>query len=188
MARTASVPRDEVLRRMKKVFRENGYDGASMADLATRTGLAKAALYHHFPGGKESMAAAVLDDVSGWMKDNVLGPLAGPGLPREKLEHWVEALNEFYDGGQNACLIGVFSIGEAMIHFHGRLGASVKNLMTAVAQVLIEAGLPERVAQTRAEDAVIRIQGALVVGRALQDSRPFTRLLRRLPDDLLASA
>ncbi|MDR3439690.1 TetR/AcrR family transcriptional regulator [Telmatospirillum sp.] len=172
---------------MKTVFRENGYDGASMADLAAKTGLAKAALYHHFPGGKEDMAAAVLDEISGWMKEHVLGPLSVPGVPREKLRRLSEALNEFYDGGQSSCLIGAFSIGEAMTLFQGRLGAAVRGLMAAIAKVLIEAEIPERVALSRAEDAVIRIQGALVVARALRDTRPFTRLLRRLPDDLLSA-
>ncbi|WP_164094666.1 TetR family transcriptional regulator, partial [Serratia marcescens] len=43
-----------------EVFREHGYEGASLAVIGARTGLGKGSLYHAFPGGKEEMASAVL--------------------------------------------------------------------------------------------------------------------------------
>ena len=45
-----------------------------------------------------------------------------------------------------------------------------------------------RVAIDRAEDAVLAIQGALVLGRALNDPTVFTRSLARLEARLLAPA
>ncbi|NVN37747.1 TetR/AcrR family transcriptional regulator [Komagataeibacter swingsii] len=43
----------------RELFREHGYDGASMQDLATRVGLKKASLYTRFPN-KESLVPEVL--------------------------------------------------------------------------------------------------------------------------------
>ncbi|TGQ06111.1 helix-turn-helix domain-containing protein, partial [Mesorhizobium sp. M00.F.Ca.ET.217.01.1.1] len=41
-----------------EVFREHGYEGASLALIGAATGLGKGSLYHFFPGGKEEMARA----------------------------------------------------------------------------------------------------------------------------------
>jgi TetR/AcrR family transcriptional regulator, lmrAB and yxaGH operons repressor len=188
MPRPASTPREEVISRMKRVFRASGYEGASLASLAAETGLAKAALYHYFPAGKEGMASAVLDDLRAWTVNRILEPLSQPGEPRAKLVAMAAALDELYAGGHEACLIGLFSIGEALAHFQARLQVAVRDLIAAIGGVLREAGFAPHVAQTRAEDAVVRIQGALVVSRALHDSSLFTRLLQRLPAELLAPA
>ena len=53
MARTAKVSDQELMERLAKVFRNYGYEGASMTVLAKVTGLQKASLYHRFPGGKQ---------------------------------------------------------------------------------------------------------------------------------------
>jgi len=52
----AQPRRDALLRQLGQVFRERGYEGATLTQLAAATGLGKASLYHHFPGGKAEMA------------------------------------------------------------------------------------------------------------------------------------
>lgn len=41
------------------VFTERGYDGTSMADLATAAGLSKSSIYHHVQGKEELLALAL---------------------------------------------------------------------------------------------------------------------------------
>ena len=50
-----------VLRRAIELFNRQGYEGASMGDLAGELGLSKSAIYHHVPS-KESLLAAALDE------------------------------------------------------------------------------------------------------------------------------
>jgi len=47
-------------------------------------------------------------------------------------------------------------------------------------------GVDPAAARARAEKAVIQIQGAIVLSAALNDPKPFKRVLADLPDDLLA--
>ncbi|NER32411.1 MAG: TetR/AcrR family transcriptional regulator, partial [Symploca sp. SIO1C4] len=47
------------------------------------------------------------------------------------------------------------------------------------------AGIESTIARQRAEDAVIQIQGALVLVRGLDDIAPFKRILANLPENLL---
>lgn len=53
--------RDQVLTVAVTVFNEQGYDATSIADLATKLGLTKSALYHHFES-KSAILALALDD------------------------------------------------------------------------------------------------------------------------------
>jgi AcrR family transcriptional regulator len=182
------MPREEVVRRLSDAFRAWGYDGATLARLSQATGLGKASLYHYFPGGKEEMAAAVLGGAGEWMRDHVLEPLRGPGAPAERIEAMLAALDGFYASGRKACLLGVLALGDARSLFQDVLRRRLKTLMSAIAAALVEAGLPRDVAAARAEDAVVRLQGALVVSRGLDDNAPFRRQIRELRHDLLAPA
>ena len=47
--------REAAIAALAEVFRERGYEGASLAALSEASGLGKASLYHFFPKGKEEM-------------------------------------------------------------------------------------------------------------------------------------
>ena len=53
------VSRDKIIHAARELFREKGYAGASMQDLADEVGLRKASLYMRFPN-KESLVPEVL--------------------------------------------------------------------------------------------------------------------------------
>jgi AcrR family transcriptional regulator len=52
---------ETVLRRAIELFNRQGYDAASIGDLARELGLTKSAIYHHVPS-KEALLAAALDE------------------------------------------------------------------------------------------------------------------------------
>src|SRR3954469_5700644 len=55
---------ETIVREARELFRQRGYDGASMQDLATQVGLKKASLYTRFPT-KEALVAPVLELTQG---------------------------------------------------------------------------------------------------------------------------
>ncbi len=81
MARSV-LERGDVIPLVAEVFRELGYEGASLNEITERTGIGKGSLYHFFPGGKEQMAVEVLDHVDRWFVENVFEPLER-GEPRD---------------------------------------------------------------------------------------------------------
>lgn len=180
-----TISKQEVIERLTRAFRESGYQGTSLARLSQATGLGKASLYHYFPGGKEQMAETVLEHVSGWFKDHVLVPLSGPGKPAERLNRMILELSDFYQKGRVGCLLDMLAIGEAGAMFDKPIKGSVLAWENAIAELLVDAGLDEAESRTRAEDALIAIQGALVVARAKGSTDPFTRTLSALPARLL---
>ncbi|TFW08492.1 TetR/AcrR family transcriptional regulator [Oxalobacteraceae bacterium OM1] len=180
------ISRDEAVDRIIAVFRQYGYEGASLTRLSEATGLGRSSLYHHFPNGKVDMAQAALDSVRAWLATNVFPALSEDLPPEEKLRKFTDGLAHFYRNGERACLTDLFTMGEAGELFQEHFAKGVRALIKAIARVVQEAGFTPDDASTRAEDAVIAIQGALIVSRALGDQRPFQRVMRDMTAKLLA--
>lgn len=181
------VPRDEVVRRLLAVFRSHGFDGASLAELSRASGLGKSSLYHYFPGGKEDMAHAVLEEAGRWMAEHVLAPLVAPGPPARRLSRMAAALDDLYDCGRAACLLGNMLVGDSRRLFQRPLKAAFAAWVAALAALARDAGMPAARARLWAEETVLSIEGALVLARGLDDPAPFRRVLRRLPLTLARS-
>ncbi|MBI1239594.1 MAG: TetR family transcriptional regulator [Alphaproteobacteria bacterium] len=180
----AALTRDEVTAILADVFRRAGFEGASMSDFSAATGLGKSSLYHHFPGGKEEMAQAVLERAAAGLARDVVAPLKGAAPPRARLLAMTRSLDTLYEGGRAPCLLAAFAVERTRGQFQPRLKAIVKNWMAALGDLLKEGGLSAADAKAKAEDAVIRIQGALVVSAALEKTAPFRRALKAI-DGLL---
>lgn len=178
------ISRDEMLNRLTRVFRENGF-GASLSQLSKETGLGRASLYHYFPEGKAAMAAAVIERSNAQLEREIIGPLRRRGSPRARLAAMMDSLDRYFSGGKESCLLGALSLAGPNTVFARHIEAGFRAWIDAVAEVLKEAGLG-RDARSRAQDAVFSIEGALLVGRAMGDVSPFRRLLRELPSRLVS--
>ena len=187
MARPQLVSEADLIDRLGGVFRDVGYAGASMSALAEASGLVKASLYHRFPGGKRQMAEEVLADAGRWLADNVLDPLTRSGDPHERLAEALAALDAFYQSGRKGCLLNMLSSPRQDDGpFSPAVKAAIEALVTALASVANDAGLPPAEARSRALRSVMLLQGSLVLSRGLGSTDPFAACLKDLPDVLLA--
>ncbi|WP_204103667.1 MULTISPECIES: TetR/AcrR family transcriptional regulator [Spirulina sp. CCY15215] len=175
--------RDEAIRKLIKVFRTYGYEGTTLSLISKMTGLGKASLYHHFPKGKQEMAEAVLVHLYQMFGEIVLKPLQEDTLPRDRLRGMCEGLNQFYDRGQAACLIAVFSLGGEESMFREPVKRALQEWVECLEKILLEAGCDR--AKQRAEEAVMQVQGGLIVTQVLGDTLPFEKMLAELPEKLL---
>ena len=78
--------RSDVVPVVAEVFRTHGYEGATLSVITEATGLGKGSLYHFFPGGKEELAAAVLEEIESWFRVNVFAPLASNRDPEQAVK------------------------------------------------------------------------------------------------------
>lgn len=180
------MSREQLVDRLVDAFRLYGYEGASLSCLAKATGLGKTNLYHYFPGGKQEMAEVALAHVNQWLESNILEPLANNATPADKLIIMCEQVNRFFKQGQNSCLWAVLALGQSSDDlFHKEIEWALSEWIAAIAAVLEQSGLEAQLARFRAEDAILRIQGALVLARGLKNTAPFQRTLKTLTIDLL---
>ncbi len=181
------MSKDEVIPQLLKVFQCYGYEGATIARLSEATGLKRASLYHYFPDGKEEMAAVVLDYITLGLKEQLLAPLRSDLPPVDRIRAMNENIDAFYYQGQQACLLALLSTGEAHDLFQVQVRQALNLWIDSLAEVLVEAGIDPKSARQRAEDAILQIQGALVLTRGLKNTATFERVLKQLPELLLSA-
>jgi len=179
------LTRDALIERLVEVVYDYGYDGATLSLISEVTGLGKASLYHHFPGGKEQMAAEVLAHSDRWGAQHI-GQLLASQLPAEaRLRGLFDALDRVHTRPHQLTLMNVFTYGAARQVFGPQVAERVRAGLDVLAALLAECGVPLHEAQARALDAYIQIEGAMVLARTLDDLEVFRKVVQRLPEALL---
>lgn len=173
---------------LAEVFREHGYEGASLALIGRATGLGKGSLYHLFPNGKEQMAAEVLAEIDAWFEQNVFSPLRDEPDPRRAIRLTLARMDAYFQSGRRVCLVGSFALSDTRDQFAERVRGYFAGWVAALAAALVRAGHGTPEATGLAEDAVAGVQGALVLARALGDAGAFSRALDRIGARLDESA
>jgi TetR/AcrR family transcriptional regulator, lmrAB and yxaGH operons repressor len=102
----ARPPADRALivGQLAEVFRDHGFEGASLSVITERTGLGKGSLYNFFPGGKDEMAQAVIDEVDRWFEANVFAPLRSLD-PGSGIARMLSQTAAYSESGRRACVL-----------------------------------------------------------------------------------
>jgi TetR/AcrR family transcriptional repressor of lmrAB and yxaGH operons len=185
MARTIAE-RHDVIPALAEVFRQYGYEGASLSRMTQGTGLGKGSLYHFFPGGKQEMAAAVLEEVDKWFQEHVYTPLRQDG--ERGIAHMFAEVQRYFLSGRKVCLLGLFALGNERDIFVERVSSYFRDWVDALATALGHGETTPKQARDLAEQVVGGIQGALVLARAWDDTEAFSRQLKSLEERVRARA
>lgn len=94
--RQADATRQQLIAVARQLFAERGYAGTSIEDIIERAGVARGALYHHFPG-KDALFAAVYQVVQAEVAAAVVAAALGADDPAQAV---YTGLSAFLD----ACL------------------------------------------------------------------------------------
>ncbi|GAA3842354.1 TetR/AcrR family transcriptional regulator [[Pseudomonas] carboxydohydrogena] len=178
MARTV-FEKSDAITRVAEVFRELGFEGASLFEITERTGLSKGSLYHFFPEGKEGMAAEILAHVDEWFVREVFEPLERDE-PRAAIARMWRTVDSYFRSGRRICLLGAFALDETRDRFPKPIRLYFRRWIEALDGALVRAGVDAVTARALAEDIVGSIQGALTLARALKEDAVFGRTLARL--------
>jgi len=162
-----------------EIFRELGYEGATMSLITARTRVSKGSLYHFFPGGKEEMAGEILAHIDEWFAINVYEPLEREAAAAAVARMW-GAVDEYFRSGRRICLVGAFALDETRDRFGSVIRGYFRRWIDALEGALVRSGVDAATARRLAEEAVVGIQGGLTVARALKDKTIFSRTLGRL--------
>ena len=172
--------RADLLPALGEVFREHGYEGATLAIIGARTKCGKGSLYHFFPGGKAEMASAVLDEIDFWFETHVFRPLREDPDPRRALVGTLDATEIYFRSGRRVCLVGVFALDDTRDRFAFEVKDYFARWTAAMTEAIVRAGVARAEAADLSEEALAAIQGGLVMARALDDPCIFQRVIARL--------
>jgi TetR/AcrR family transcriptional repressor of lmrAB and yxaGH operons len=178
----APALKDEIVERLFTVFRDRGFEGASLADLSVATGLGKSSLYHHFPGGKEQMAEAVLGRAKHLIDSEILHTARAGGSLKARIRKVVAALDHMYAGGRTPCVLGQLANASVGAGARQHLREVFACWIEAIAKLASDSGMPPVRAHHFAQDWVARLQGGLLLQAATGDAGAYERTLKALAE------
>jgi AcrR family transcriptional regulator len=162
----------------KAGFRAHGMVATGFTEVLEASGAARGAIYHHFPGGKEELAAAVVTSTGDNIEAALRALFAGSPSPTQALATAVElvaaAVDERADFG---CAVapavleagGSAAVLQAADDAFGRWQAAIHDGLGGEADGADLAAL-----------VVAAVEGALVLSRAAGSSEPVRRVGRAL--------
>lgn len=178
--------REAILMQLYALFRRAGYTGVSIADIADATGVGRSSLYHHFPGGKADMAAAVLDFAKRWLQERIVAALRQDAPFQDRIEAMLDAVEELYSGGEEPCIVASMMLGSEDPALQETLSSMLIDWLAALRAALIDSGVKPEDAERRAAEVVARIEGGLLLSRALDNRKFFKEALDSVRNDIWA--
>jgi len=172
--------RVRMIQAAKVGFRANGMVATGFSEVIERSGAARGAIYHHFPGGKEELAIEVVRSTSGNVETAIHALFAASPSPACALAAAVELVAAAVDAREGfGCAVApavLEAAGSAAILEAG-------NEAFARWQAAIGDALGEQFEIDTADLAALfvsAIEGALILSRAEGTSEPIRRAGRAL--------
>jgi len=173
----AAKHKENLVRTTMRLFRKQGYASTGLQQVLAESGAPKGSLYHYFPNGKESLGEAAVD-MAGALVAEMLTELATKhaqpkafvGAYCRVMAGWMEE-SRFRSG----CPIATTML-ETAPQSPSITAAGVRAIdewMGIIGGVFERNGTTKREAATRAQLLVAAMEGALLLARIRQSTRPI---------------
>ena len=162
------------------LFREKGYYGTSMNDIAEKSGIPEQAIHERFTS-KEELAIAVMTKIQEYFdKDVLIHAYDGNLLPKDRVIKINDLLSDYFSVDKSGCVFVNFAIetmGSIPI-FVASIRRYFDSLTEAYKAIFSHCYDPDA-AHALAKDFVCDLQGALVLMRVTGTNRPLRRISER---------
>lgn len=173
----AAKHKENLVRAAMRLFRQQGYASTGLQQILADSGAPKGSLYYYFPDGKEALGRAAVD-LAGELMSEMLSDLAERHKqPKafvkalcEVMAGWMEE-SEFRSGDPIAT-----TMLETAPHSPALTEAGLRAIdrwIEIVASVFANTGLSPREAKVRAQLLIATVEGALLLARIRQSTRPI---------------
>jgi TetR/AcrR family transcriptional repressor of lmrAB and yxaGH operons len=176
----ASKHREALVRTAMRLFRQQGYAATGLQQILAESGAPKGSLYHYFPGGKEELAEAavrlaakLIGEMLAEHADRHSTPAAFVKAYCATMAKWMEE-SAFRSG----CPIATTML-ETAPHSPQLARAGVEafeHWIGIIAPVLAPECASKAEARMKAQTLISSIEGALLLARVRQSSRPIMEI------------
>ena len=179
------MDQQQLLTQLTPVFCEQGYEGATLTRLAAASGLGKASLYHHFPGGKAGIAATLLRQATAELEQLAFSRLARKGSPAARLAAFIDGFADYAQRGARPCPISALAQGAAWDTHRAELADQFDSWTSALAATFEQAGAKRKRARRDAEALLAALYGSLQLARLRGQPKLFRQRVKALKRTLL---
>lgn len=176
-----------MVRSAATLIRSRGVSATSFSDVIADSGAPRGSIYHHFPDGKEQLAAEAIQ----WTSKSVEAYLRArqASTPAEVLERFIDIWRQVVlaSGGAAGCVVAGVAI-DTVARDDGLLKvvrSTFRYWVSMLAEQLETVGVSSLRSRAIATVAVAGMEGALILCRAEGDSGPLetvaAELVRLLP-------
>jgi TetR/AcrR family transcriptional regulator, lmrAB and yxaGH operons repressor len=168
------APRERMVLAAASLLSERGLAGTSFAEVIERSGAPRGSIYHHFPDGKDSLAAKAIALVG----DHVLALLQrrDGATPREVVQRFVAAWRSVLVKSDCRAGCAIAAVANERLE-HPRLGARAAAVFVAwereLEAALLAAGMPAAKVHSAAALVLASVEGALILCRARRELAPL---------------
>jgi AcrR family transcriptional regulator len=147
IAKDHDEKRAQILNVAARVFAAEGFDRASMNQIARACGISKANIYHYY-AGKEVLLFDLLDDYLRSLRDRVCVPPAPGDRVEDRLLATVRAVLRAYQGADDHHRVQISSLSALSEDRQSILRAYQREMVTHLSAIL-SAAAPERLSGDR---------------------------------------
>ncbi len=164
------------------VFVQYGYDGATLNHLSAASGLSKASLYHHFPGGKPEMAASLIRQAIAELHRHAFSQLQSQHAPGDRLHRFLDGFSKYCKSGKRNCLLAVINLHDDATGHTGKMQADIAAQFAdwhiLLAENLKQMGFKPKRARRSAQQIVANLYGGLVLARLNNEPGVFVDMVK----------
>ena len=172
----ASGSKERIETGSSELLAPRGYNGMALKAVSEAAGLPYGSIYHHFPGGKEEIAASAIGSIGA-----VVGRLLEALFASRPPDKAVRAMFDYMSGRLTAsdwsdgCPIGTPAQDGAADSEAVRLACDVAlgAMVTAVSGALVTAGLKKKAAGELGTTIVATYEGATMLARVQRSAVPL---------------
>ena len=169
--------KDMLVRTAMRLFRQQGYASTGLQQILAESGAPKGSLYHYFPGGKEELAEAAVRLAAKLIADMLAGHAARCKTPAAFVKAYCTTMAGWMEDSQfrSGCPIATTML-ETAPHSEHLTKAGVEAIdhwIGIVATVFEGVGDSKMHARARAQTLVAAMEGALLLARVRQSTRPI---------------
>ncbi len=179
MARMVAEKAD-VIGPLAEVFREHGYEGASLALIGKATVSARAASTTSSPTGRKRWCGLFSMRSANGFEDAIYAPLRNESDANRAICAMLASTAQYFRSGRRVCLVGALAVANTRDLFAQAIRGYFVAWVDALQSALVRQGREADQSRMLAEEAVLAIQGAIVLSRAMDDPAVFQRAIDQL--------
>ncbi len=174
----ASTTKTRLLATGAELFRRQGYASTGLKQLTEQAGAPFGSLYHHFPGGKDELAEAIIRDAADYYLDLATQSFDPSLDPPDTVRAMFAAAADHLQASDYADACPVATVALEVASTNDRLRQATHDVFETwlawFETYFADVGAPAPVARNLAVQFLISIEGAFLLCRAARSTEALT--------------
>lgn len=169
--------RDRIIVATNELFRRHGYNGTSLSQISQASNATIGSIYHFFPGGKEALAAEVIETTAMIYRELFQSIVGRSSDPAEAYtDFFVAAASVLHESDYiDPCPIGTVAreVANTSEVLRSAAAKAFDSWIDAAEQHLLSVGVSDESAKRLAHVFVATVEGMFVLSRTKRSTEPL---------------